>query len=382
MVLSMGKLTRPIVITLALLALFTVLVSAAENGMITSWVRVAPLPQPVAYHRAAAYADTIYVVGGEVPDWTTPVASVLQAKVESDGSVLQWVTPEATLAVSLPVPLHRHALVQARWGETDSLYTIGGFSRGNRYAEVWRADRVTSPSHTTVQLRGWQELRNYPRKIILHEAVYANGYIYVLGGVGEDDQPLKEVYAAKIQNSGDLEPWQVQRELPRTLYRFSSAHYAVNCTKHYLYVTGGYDGEQIRRNVYMTEIDPQGKLAKWKDVESLPRALAYHQTIVYGNHLVVMGGSDSDGSYNEVYSALINADGTLGHWVTEVDLPVSIDRFSAVSVAVPNRQSRALYVLGGRNGSDLQSQVYYAAPLPAPATLHPNLIYLPSIWGC
>jgi len=99
----MRKLTQPIVVTLVLLALFTLIVSAAQGDLITSWVRVAPLPQPIAYHRAAAYADTIYVVGGEVPDWTTPVASVLQAKVESDGSVLQWATPEATPMGNLSV---------------------------------------------------------------------------------------------------------------------------------------------------------------------------------------------------------------------------------------------------------------------------------------
>lgn len=376
----MHKPTHLIIVTLAFLALFTLLVSAAESRLISGWVRVAPLPQSIVYSRAVAYGNTIYVVGGEVPDWATPVASVFQAQVETDGSIVQWATPVATLAITLPLPLNRHAMVQASWGVTASLYVIGGFSNGNRYAEVWRADRVASTS----QLRGWIEMRNYPRKIILHEAVYANSHIYVLGGWGEDEHPLKDVYSTKVNSNGELEAWQMEQELPKPLYHFSSAYYSINC-KNYLYVTGGYDGAQFRRNVYVTEIDPEGRLKKWKDVEALPRGLAYHQTIVNGNHLVVMGGSGSDGSYNEVYSALIKTDGTLDRWVTETDLPDSISSFATALVKFPNRQSIALYVLGGQNGGDRRSQVYYAAPLPAsvvPDIQNPNFMYLPFIQGC
>lgn len=378
----MCRTTRLIILTFILFVLFTLLAKAATSQLITGWVRVAPLPQPIAYLRAVAYGSEIYVVGGEVPNWTTPVAAVLQAQVESNGSIQQWMTPSALAIPPFPVSLNRHALVLARGERTDSLYVIGGFSLGNRYAQVWRANLASNaPS-----ISEWQEVRNYPRKIIYHEAVYANGYIYVLGGLGEDDRPLQEVYSAKLINNGNLEAWRAEKELPKPLYHFASVNYAFNCNKHYLYAIGGYDGSQARRNIYMSEIDSaNGVLGKWEEKEPLPRAIAYQQAFIYHNHLVVIGGSGSDGSYNEVYSAFIKADGSLEPWVTETDLPDSISSFTVVPVTFSNAQFPALYVLGGQNGNDRRSQVYYAEPLSpsfTPRSSASGYLYLPLIQRC
>ena len=387
--LSMQKLIRVLVLLAVCLTYFVFLASAAANDLITQWSLVAPVPQPIAYHRVALHDNMLFMVGGEVPAWTTPVASILQSKVEADGSIIQWATPIATMAISLPQPLHRHALVQAHWGVTDSidsLYVIGGFSKGNRYAEVWRADWTTSG-----ELQGWHEVRNYPRAIILHEVVVVNDHIYVLGGLGADDRPLKEVYSARINDiDGTLDAWQARRELPTPLYRFSSIPYTTACGR-YLYIVGGFDGEQIHQEVYVTEIKVDGSLSEWKKAPPLLRALTYHQALIYRDHLVVIGGTGTDGSYNEVYSVSLKADGKLDEWRTEANLPDSISRFAAIPVMLSNRQASAVYVIGGTNGDNFRAQVYHSLPLLigtsslyttisiAPSS---SVIYLPIVRRC
>jgi hypothetical protein len=377
----MRKLTLLIAIALACLALSSLLASGTNGVVIAGWMLVAPLPQPLAYHRAAVYGDTIYVIGGEVPVWTTPEAPLLQAKVEADGSILQWVTPIATFATPLPHPLDRHALVQAHWDTTDSLYVIGGYSKGNRYADVWRANRIT----TTSQLSGWQEVRNYPRKIVLHEAVFSSGHLYVLGGLDEDNRPLKEIYSAKINLNSELEAWTARQELPMPLYRFALVRYTVMC-RHYLFVIGGYDGENLQRRVYLAEANYNGGLSEWNEQEPLPRALTYHQAIIHRNRLIVIGGSGTNGSYNEVYSTSIDpTNGSIGKWESEADLPASITRFSVVSVTLSGSQATELYVLGGRNGDDFQSQVYRSyssSTWMSTGITEDSRIFLPLIRSC
>lgn len=329
------------------------------DKLITGWALVAPVPQPIVYHRAVFARNRILMVGGEVPVWTTPVAPILQAKVESDGSISQWATPVTALATRLPQPLHRHALIQAPQCMTNILYIVGGYSNGNRYAQVWR----TYWDAPVGQLSGWTEVRNYPRKIILHEALYTKNRIYVLGGLDEADQPLDEVYSAEVYSNGDLATWRAETKLPTPLYRFATVTYADD-GKQYIYVIGGYDGKEFQQAVYRAEIGDNGGWPEWKKIGLLPRAIAYHRAVTVGKQLIVMGGTGNDGSYNEVYSVVLNADNKLGNWQSETNLPDSISRFAAIPVTLPDWPAPVLYAIGGSNGDNFRAQVYHSLPVP------------------
>ena len=158
-----------------------------------------------------------------------------------------------------------------------------------------------------------------------------------------------------------------------------------------MYIVGGFDGEQIHQEVYVTEIKVDGSLSEWKKAPPLLRALTYHQALIYRDHLVVIGGTGTDGSYNEVYSVSLKADGKLDEWRTEANLPDSISRFAAIPVMLSNRQASAVYVIGGTNGDNFRAQVYHSLPLLigtsslyttisiAPSS---SVIYLPIVRRC
>ncbi len=381
----MQKPTLLIVLLSVFLTSFLLLAKAATGDLITGWALVAPVPQPIAYHRAVASDDKILMIGGEVPVWTTPMAPLFQAKVENDGSIKQWSTPVTAFATRLPAPLHRHALVQVVQCVTNVLYIIGGFSNGNRYGQVWRT-YWDAPSG---QLSGWTEARNYPRKIILHEALYVKNRIYVLGGLDEADQPLDEAYSAEVYGNGDLAAWRAETKLPKPLYRFAVVAYGNN-GKEYLYVIGGYDGKDVQQTIYRAEIDAAGSWRDWKRIGSLPRSLAYHRALIVNDQLIVLGGTGTDGSYNEVYRVLLTDDDKVGEWHFEADLPDSISRFAAITVTLPDRQMPLLYVIGGANGDNFRAQVYHSLPLVATPALYTTIlsapgssaIYLPIVRRC
>lgn len=342
-----------IALTLALAAFITLLVFAKAPPLVITWLPLAPLPEALVGGRAVVISDTLYVIGGS--SQLTRTSAFVSAQIDGYNTITKW----NSINSSLPISLDLHALVKT----TDTIYTIGGWNGLNRYAKVWKAPLTgTLPPN-------WTEVRNYPRKIVLHSAVYADNRIYVLGGVDENNQPLKEVYSALVKDA-TLEPWLKNREeMSHVLFRFSAAAYRWQNID-YVYITGGYDGQEARREVYRGTIDSTThELGTWKKVSTLPHAMYYHETVVYGDRLVVIGGKNDRESFNQVYSALIQSNGDLGEWVTETALPLSLSRFAAVVVTPPAPTPAIIYLFGGLHDNIYQSQVYRSEP-PTPTPTH------------
>ena len=379
-----------IALALAFGLFLVVVVGANSSRIFDGWELVAPLPQPLAYHRAVMQGNMIYVVGGEVPPWMTPVAPVLQAEVTPiNGGVSDWITPMPASRmgdVPLPVPLHRHALVKVVWGSEPiaSLYVIGGWSNGNRYSDVWRADLVSSTAPPS--LTGWQRSASYPRKIIMHEAIYAQNHIYILGGLDENDKALDEIYYAPINsNTGGLGAWtKTYQALPNLRYRFAAVYVNVNCTPR-IYILGGYDGTDAKDQVYSIKIDlSDGNLKEeWIKQRTLPNAIYNHQVIFDGQSLIVIGGGDDKQSIDKIYSATVELDGKLGVWNEEELLPESLYRFAVAFDPGATMPQRNIYILGGKHYDNFQAQVYrsFKAPPISVAAVGADPIYLPLIIG-
>src|SRR6266478_2295766 len=98
----------------------------------------------------------------------------------------------------------------------------------------------------------------------------------------------------------------------------------------------------------------------------LPQALFAHGAVIFHGRIYVAGGNDTTGTpVAKVYSAPINADGTLGAWTTLADLPDKRAYHQFVTVA------GNLYVLGGTNvavdpisnvqSAGAQSAIFYEA---------------------
>jgi hypothetical protein len=141
-----------------------------------------------------------------------------------------------------------------------------------------------------------------------------------------------------------------------------------------IYVLGGLDATGAATStIYEASLNADGTIGgpaagSWTTLTAtpLPQALYAHGAVIFHGHIYVAGGNDSTGTpVAKVYSAAINADGTLGAWTTLVDLPDTRAYHQFVTAA------GNIYVLGGTNAkvdpivnaqsTGAQSTIFYQA---------------------
>jgi len=307
------------------------------------WTATAALPDGLALRNAVTHGDFLYVVGGKgIND--NPLATIRGARIKPDGGLEPW-----AVMGQLPQALYLHAAVVAQ----DALYVMGGWDGSKTRTEVWRA---------TFQANGmvgnWTVMPAYPLALDLHDAVYLNGRLYVVGG-WNGQQAQTAIYQAPVTGSG-LGAWQLAGDLPVPLYRL-----AVTGTGTNLYITGGYNTSGAANSVYRATANPDGTLGAWQSAPPLPVGLYYHKTLIHDGRVVVLGGRNDSAVFSEVRLAIINADGSLGAWQSGPALPAAIFRFGATTVT--RHGSDYIYVVGGlRSETDYQREVYHSQVPVAP----------------
>ncbi len=191
----------------------------------------------------------------------------------------------------------------------------------------------------------FQPTTSLPEALLAHSAVDLNGRIYVSGGVGNLNQNnyLNDVYyCAQILPDGQLGPWQTASSMPQTQGLGLHASLAHDGR---LYVLGGTNIYGARNEIYFSNVNQDGTLSAWTLTARLPTRMFAHSVADYGGRFYLTGGLDrfSD-PLGAVYSAQVNADGTLGAWRAETPLPVPL--FGHRSFA----RGGKLFVLGGFSG--------------------------------
>jgi len=144
--------------------------------------------------------------------------------------------------------------------------------------------------------------------------------------------------------------WQSTADLPY-------ARWCTACCAHngYVYTIGGEQTSVAHNNVWYSEILGDGSLVEpWLSTTNLPGARMYHGCFIYNNYLFVLGGVESGSYRSDVWSAEIQADGSVGSWTSTTDLPSPRSGFN---MAVCNGY---IYVIGGYNGSADLTEVVYA----------------------
>jgi N-acetylneuraminic acid mutarotase len=184
------------------------------------------------------------------------------------------------------------------------------------------------------------------------QAIVTKNRVYLLG-CSNDSAALSTVYTAPINADGTLGTWTTGTSLPEPL-----AYSQAIVTKNRVYLLGGWKGSP-QSIVYTAPINADGTLGTWTTGTSLPASFGYSQAIVTKNRVYLLGA----GSSSTVYTAPINADGTLGTWTTGTPLPDGLCYSQAV--VTKNR----VYLLGGRNGIGAAISTVYTAPINADGTL-------------
>ncbi|MFO0955624.1 MAG: hypothetical protein U0526_03795 [Candidatus Saccharibacteria bacterium] len=153
-------------------------------------------------------------------------------------------------------------------------------------------------------------------------AVVYNGRIYVA------QYNTSAVYYTRPNNDGSITSWTTaSATIPNNDIHPSGNMVVANG---YLYIaTGGGANHNL---IYGAKINADGSLGSFVTAATLPGSVArlYPQTVVVDGYLVVMGGQDGGGTpQSSVYTFATNTDGTLGAGVTTTSLPVARSQGSA-----------------------------------------------------
>lgn len=167
-------------------------------------------------------------------------------------------------------------------------------------------------------------------------------------------EPWRNQYDFNTSQSLDITGWTAGTSLPATKSRA-----AVLVTKNRVYLIGGRTSSAVS-TVYTAPINADGTLGSWTTSTSLPGVLSDSTIIATKSRVYLMGGWTS-AAVATVYTAPINTDGTLGSWTTSTSLPGVLS--SSAGVVTENR----IYLLGGRTSAAVST--VYTAPINADGTL-------------
>ncbi len=274
-------------------------INDVQSGDITGWVGSTGAPNAVGGGQVVVTKNRAYFIGGYTSG-LAPISAVYTATVNPDGTIGSW-----TAGPSLPSTMD--------WGQAivtkNRIYAIGA---GN-------GDLVyTSAVNTDGTLAGWTTATALPVRMGMAQAIVTKSYVYVMGGTNYTNS-ISTVCAAPINTDGTLGGWTYAASLPGPL----TASRAV-VTKNRVYLLGGAADSNYVSTVYTAPINSDGTMGAWVTGTPIPINVGFSQTCVTTNRVYLMGGSNTNSPFSGVYSAPINADGTIGSWVAGTSLPFAL----------------------------------------------------------
>ncbi len=257
---------------------------------------------------------------------------------------------------NLPKALYYHASVIAG----NSVYVVGGMnSSWGAESKVYRS-RIGSDGLMSV----WFEVSELPQALFDHQAMVAEGYILVAGGLNGSYELSPNVYSAKINNDGSLGNWNLISTLPAVGY-----DNAIVFDKGYLFAIRGLGSFSAR-------VNSDGTLGEWREVSNLPKAFVYSQAMSSRGQIYFSGSSFAISNdffrgpvMTENFVAKVNDDGTLGNWTSvKPPLPEGLMFHKMISA------NGYIFSLGGFNNLFDLSRRDYLSKTSDSATLSSWLI--------
>ena len=249
---------------------------------------------------AVVHNNSIYVVGGgNGPNGHNLLRSAERAHINSDGSLSPWVVEKN----EMKIPRRCSKILVAG----DYLYSLGGFG-GTLLDSVERV-RILGDG----QLGEWiveDQTMTLPRYVNAVKKVKGNAYV-----IGGHDQ-IKGVGIVDVERSipakqGGMGVWQKTSSLQVGRYGLSSAGHA-----NYVYALGGLTGLEYLSSVEFAKVQDNGELSPWQYTAHLSESRAMFSTVVYKDWIYVIGGTNQDRYFSSVEYATIDSAGQIGFWGT------------------------------------------------------------------
>ena len=248
--------------------------------------------------------------------------------------------------VAMPRWAARTPLTQARSRHGAVLAGEDIFVLGGENSEGETLDTVEVYN---LRFNQWRSVEPMPEPLANFGATWLDGHIYVAGGsansVGEQDEPhvSDKVYAW----NSDTGEWRNAGTLPGPL-----AGSALVAHADALYVAGGWDGHQMRDEVWRWSPSARADGApQWEEVAQMKTPAAFFGSVVVADDLYVIGGYD--GQRELADAAVLNL--VTGEWR---QLPSMSSPRSGLSAVY---DGMAVFALGGGWTNAIETHERYDA---------------------
>lgn len=264
----------------------------------------------------------------------------------------------------LPIPSYAQDIT-SNWSTTTSLpYTISShtsFSAGEKVSVIGgssvtgqsKFDIKTSTPAIDGTLGNWATSALVPSALIWHSTILRDNYVYILGGreenPGSAGGDVNKVYKGELDSDGTVTSWQTLNPMPA-----GRSFGSVTIVGDRIYYAGGFNGSTRFADIFYADINPDGTLGTWTTSSiSLPYVLQGFGMVSSGNYIFIIGGESNNISQSNVYSSLVNPDGSLNPWQATENLPQPLYRSSYI------KDGDRLIAVGGQNGPTVLDKVYY-----------------------
>lgn len=219
------------------------------------------------------------------------------------------------------------------------------FAAGNNEENIsFDTNAISRPAPTGGSVGSWASTAAFTTARYDCAVTTYNGYIYMTGG-RDASTVLSDVQYAPLNADGTVGSWVATTGMLGPQYRHALVAY-----NGYLYTLGGGVnlGTGSVDDVEYAPINADGTLGAWAQTSGFTSGVLDPTAVAYGGYLYIIGGSYFNGSVtsvNTVRYAPINADGTVGGWITTTGFATA--RHSHTSIA----HGGYLYVIAGRNNN-------------------------------
>jgi len=310
-----------------------------SDGTLGNWTRANSLPGPLYLPSCAIVNQHVYLLGGASSSGTFATATVYRASINADGILGDWVS-----GTPLPKTLTAASLIIT----SSKIYLIGGLSRstvyyapflggGNDYLTATGTNLPATPSPDPVppapipagpttyvnaapwkqqasfnfaqtgDISGWTAGPALAYPVRDAAVVVTNKRVYLLGGNTGGTSMTSATQYAVINDDGTLSPWAVGTNLPiATSYSYPGAAMLVGQR---IFWTSG------TQQMFSAPVNADGSIGAWRTENSLFGAYGGSKELITKNKLYLL-------SDNRVKSAPIFADGSVGTWGYEAAPPV------------------------------------------------------------
>lgn len=199
----------------------------------------------------------------------------------------------------------------------------------------------------------WTHQEYIATKQFNSQVVVTKNFVYLLGGYIDANTYVNTIYAAAIDVNGVTGTWSASGTIPDAVFNSQAI-----VVKNKFHLISGYDGGLLGFKVYTTTISATGTLGTWTSFTSanIANAISGHQIIVTRSKVFLMGGSTyNTTASNKVYFADINSDGTLTDFSEYyISLPEGLS--AAKAFTTKNR----VYLMGGINSTGSVDRIWTA----------------------